>query len=264
MGYLEYFGFAGNPFAKDCSGEALFSSTTLQEGLRRLNFFVESQEGIAMLAGEAGCGKSTLLTHLQEDLRQNERAQIIRWNFTSTRAYGLLVALARRLGERPRRCKSEVALQLVGLFEQNRLPTILAVDEAHLLPDETLQDLRLLVELSQKRNVLLLLCGQPTLSDRLSESNHLSLRQRICVRHLMTPLSRLETTEYVEVRLKAAGASGKMFDQLAIALIFEHSEGIPRQINRLATQSLLACAAEGKKFVDERVVQAAHNDIQRL
>lgn len=262
MKYFEYFGFTGNPFTREVARQSLFKSNTFREGFKRLDFFLESRDGTGILIGEPGCGKTILLEHFSREVKENERAKVTSWSFTSTGPYGLLAAIIRHIGDRPPRCKSELALKLVNLLGTDQVPTILAIDEAHILPDDSLQDLRLLSELGRKGKLLLLLIGQPPLADHLSEGQHSSLRQRVLITHHMTPLSQDETSAYIDLRLKAVGASGKIFDQLAVNLIFEHSQGTPRLINRLAVQSLLACSAQGKKYVDEKLVQTAFNDIQ--
>ena len=264
MKYLEHFGLTRNPFARLTPSEAFYFSTTFKEGLKRLECFGANGEGIATVVGAPGCGKTALVEYFAVQLKEREQARVCCWNFSSTGPYGFLAAMTRHLGGRPARSKSEVALRLVEQLAANRLPTVLALDEAHLLPDDSLQDLRLLVELPGHTNLLLLLMGQLPLGDTLAEEGHLSLRQRLTMSHHMSPLSRPETNEYLDQRLRPAGGSVKLFDAMAIDLIFEHSQGAPRMVNRLALQSLLAAAARGKKYVDEESVQTAHNDIERM
>ena len=66
------------------------------------------------------------------------------------------------------------------------------IDEAHALPDATLEDVRLLTiaDFDRKSPFLLLLAGQPGLDDRLAEPSHRALDQRITTIARLQPLTK--------------------------------------------------------------------------
>ena len=70
-----------------------------------------------------------------------------------------------------------------------------------------------------------------------------------------------ETGEYIGHHVKLAGRSDKLFSDDAVALIHEASRGLPRAVNNLATQSLIAGCVAGKSICDESTARAAVAEI---
>jgi type II secretory pathway predicted ATPase ExeA len=255
---LDHFGFTRYPFVNSTSPEALYRSQAFQEASKRLEFLLSLQEGIGVLTAEPGVGKSTLLKHFFSDT-QSEHYVVLNYAFTTLSAHGLMTSLIRRAGLRPMRFKCEMVLELTEWFSSSSRIPVLVLDEAQGLPDATLEDLRLL---TSSGSLILILSGQLPLRDRLSQPANYSLDQRIVVSYAMPPLSRLETGEYISLRLKAAGLQEEIIDEKALDLIFEYTQGVARKINRLATSAMIEAATRKKKFVDERMVQNAQHDIE--
>jgi type II secretory pathway predicted ATPase ExeA len=103
----------------------------------------------------------------------------------------------------------------------------------------------------------LLLLGQPTLRRRLRLGSFAALDQRIGLRYSIAGLDATETASYVQHHLALAGRSDTLFTDDAVGLIHQVSRGLPRLINNLAVQSLIAAFAEGKAIVDESAARAA-------
>jgi type II secretory pathway predicted ATPase ExeA len=102
-----------------------------------------------------------------------------------------------------------------------------------------------------------LLVGQPTLRRRIKLGTFAALDQRIALRYAMPGMTATETTGYIGHHLKLAGRSDTLFSDDAIALIHQVSRGLPRAVNNLAIQSLVAAYATGKAIVDESAARAA-------
>ena len=66
-----------------------------------------------------------------------------------------------------------------------------------------------------------------------------------------------ETGSYTRHHLTLAGRSDTMFSDDAIALIHQTSRGLPRAVNNLALQSLVAAYATNKTIVDESTARTA-------
>src|ERR1044071_8769055 len=137
--------------------------------------------------------------------------------------------------------------------------SLIIVDDAHLMPDDALEDLRLLTgdSLDQKSPLALVLAGQPLLRERLAEPVHYALAQRITVRARLRPLTDSELTLFLYKHLRAAGAKSNLFEPDAVTLVFQHGRGIPRLAQNLALGALLATATANKKTVDADAVQQA-------
>lgn len=245
------------PFPQAAEPTALLSHQNLKDALDRLRFALD-RDGIALLTAESGCGKSTVLAAFARDL--DATANLVVYASLSTLApFSLLSSLVAKLGLRPRRFKGETAQDLVAHFRGGSKRVLVILDEAHLLPDPSLEDLRLLTaeSLDKKSPFALVLAGQPILRERLAEPQHYALAQRVTVRVRIRPLTDSEIALFLDKHMRAAGAKTNLFEPDAVTLLFQHGRGIPRLTQNLALGALLAAASGGKKTVDADSVQQA-------
>jgi type II secretory pathway predicted ATPase ExeA len=70
-----------------------------------------------------------------------------------------------------------------------------------------------------------------------------------------------ETASYISHHLKLAGRSDPLFSDDAITLIHATSRGLPRAVNNLAIQSLIAAYADRKAIVDESTARIAAAEV---
>ncbi len=140
---------------------------------------------------------------------------------------------------------------------------MIAVDEAHLLSPEQLEGLRLLTnaELDSVSPFALILCGQPTLRRRIRLGAFAALDQRIALRYHLGGMTAPETGDYIVHHLALAGRSDTLFSDDAVELVQQVSRGLPRMVNNLAVQSLVAAYAEKKAIVDESSARMAVAEI---
>src|SRR3954467_8864015 len=95
-----------------------------------------------------------------------------------------------------------------------------------------------------------LLVGQPTLRRRIKLGTFAALDQRIALRYAMTGMAPAETSSYLTPHLALGGRSDPLISDDAIALVHQVGRGIPRAVNNLAVQALVAAFAAGKAIVD--------------
>ena len=140
---------------------------------------------------------------------------------------------------------------------------VVAIDEAHLLTPDQLEEIRLLTnsELDSRSSFACLLVGQPTLRRRIKLGMFAALDQRIALRFAMPPLTPAETGDYIAHHLKLAGRADTLFSDDAVGLIHQVSRGLPRAINNLAVQALIAAYAANKAIVDEPSTRTAITEI---
>lgn len=260
----EHFGLARPPFPRVAPETALLRHQGLEEVLARLRFALD-RDTIAVLVADSGCGKSTALSLFARSLDAASH-QLVTLSLTTLGPFGLLASISVALGLRPRRFKGETAAALLGHLRSLPKRTVLLIDEAHLLPDASLEDLRLLTadEFDRHSPFALILAGQPLLRERLAEPAHWALAQRVGVRIRLRPLTEAEVAAFLERHLKAAGAKKTLFDPAAVAAIFQHSRGIPRLVQNIALASALAAMAAGAKTIDQAFVQQAVVDLEDL
>ena len=106
-----------------------------------------------------------------------------------------------------------------------------------------------------------LLVGQPTLRRRIKLGTFAALDQRIALRYPMHGMTDQETASYVAHHLALAGRSDTLFSDDALALIHQVSRGLPRAVNNLAIQALVAAYASNKAIVDESSARAAVTEV---
>lgn len=255
---LRHFGFSHHPFARNAPNGALFLHSSYEQALERLRYTVEL-DSIATLLADSGCGKSLLLGQLADELQR--AGWLVHYLAHSTVGpFGLVNVLCRKVGLPPRRSRAETASCVAAALLDDERKHLLVIDEAHKLPDATLDDVRLLTiaDFDRKSPFVLLLAGQPELDDRLAEPVHHALDQRITTVARLAPLDLEQTKQYIRHRLDCAGLKGKrVFDEQAIRSIFDAAAGVPRRINNVATAALIVAASRKRKVVTAEDVHDA-------
>jgi MSHA biogenesis protein MshM len=263
--YLEHFGLSEAPFRITPHTDFFFDGADRGATLEALVYAVLHDEGIVKVSGEVGSGKTMLSRVLMERLPGH-----VDTIYLATPSLGkdeILHAIAEELDLGVGDARTSVALRalqehLIGLYAAGRRVVIL-VDEAHVMPDETLEQVRLLSNLESSRHKLLqiVLFGQPELDATLAKPSLRQLRDRITHSFRMRPLSRPEVARYLSFRMRAAGYRGPdVFGARAIALLARASSGLTRRVNILADKALLAAFTGNTHAVTEREVRAAIAD----
>jgi MSHA biogenesis protein MshM len=156
----------------------------------------------------------------------------------------------------------ELQEHLIALYGAGRRVVIL-IDEAHVMPEDTLEQVRLLSNLDSNRHKLLqiVLFGQPELDETLAKTALRQLRDRITHSFRMRPLALTEVAKYLSFRMRAAGYRGpEVFTPRAVRRIARASDGLTRRINILADKALLAAYTENTHAITDRQVRAAVAD----
>jgi type II secretory pathway predicted ATPase ExeA/septal ring-binding cell division protein DamX len=263
--YLEHFGLAETPFRITPHTDFFFDGADRGATLEALIYAVLHDEGIVKVSGEVGSGKTMLCRVLMERLpKEVETIYLATPSLAKDeiiRAIGDDLKLAFSQDRRTVELR-ELQEHLISLYARGRRVVVL-IDEAHVMPEDTLEQVRLLSNLESNRHKLLqiVLFGQPELDARLARTELRQLRDRITHSFRMRPLSPAETAKYISFRMRAAGYRGpEVFQPGANALIARASQGLTRRINILADKSLLAAFTENGHAVTERQVRAAIAD----
>ena len=265
--YLEHFGLREAPFKITPHTEFFFAGAHRGETLEALIYAITSGEGIVKVTGEVGAGKTMLCRVLME--RLPESVETIYFAVPSLSPDELLATVAGDLGvemDSANITKLIRALQvrLIELYANGKRVVAL-IDEAHAMPVETLEQIRLLsnLETSHEKLIQIVLFGQPELDEHLSMPNIRQLKERITHSFYLLPLPAGDIKDYLNFRLRAAGYHGPdLFSTEALKLITEASEGLTRRINIYADKTLLAAFAGGTHTITTDHVRAAIADTQ--
>ncbi|MDJ0908905.1 MAG: AAA family ATPase [Woeseiaceae bacterium] len=266
--YTSFFGLNEKPFSITPDPRYLFMSERHGEALAHLVYGVTESGGFIQLTGEVGTGKTTLVrTLLQNRLPENADVAVVLNPQLS--ALEFLQTICEELGvpepDDDQSIKSLIDslnhFLLMAHAEGRR--TILVVDEAQNLARDVLEQVRLLTNLETSKQKLLqiILIGQPELRELLARNDLRQLAQRITGRYHLEPLSRDESAQYIEHRLRVAGALGEVFDKGAKAELFRLSQGVPRLINVICDRALLGAYSLETRRVNRRLVRRAWGEI---
>jgi len=263
--YLSHFGLNEPPFRITPHTEFFFSGANRGATLEALLYAITHDEGIVKVTGEVGSGKTMLCRVLVERLPKS--VETIYLANPSLSRDEILHVIAADLqvesrGERVTILLRALQERLIKLYAAGRRVVVL-IDEAHAMPIETLEEIRLLSNLESNRHKLLqiVLFGQPELDQHLALPNMRQLKERITHSFKLEPLVRSDVESYVDFRMRAAGYRGpNVFAPPAMKLISHSSQGLTRRINILADKSLLAAFADGTHQVTAKHARAAVRD----
>jgi type II secretory pathway predicted ATPase ExeA/phage tail protein X len=265
--YESYFGFSESPFENNLDQRFLFLGKNHKEVLAALLYFMKEKKGFALVCGDVGTGKTMLLNYYLAKLPKSVRTVSISNPEVDYRE--ILFHIARNLGiqntNKPvLELLEEVRNALIEVNAQGQR-FILMIDEAHLLPDRSLEHIRLLsnIESQEQKLLQILLVGQNELSPKLNRTEMRQLRQRININRFLGPLDEMETIQYVNHRLKVVGSGfDSVFEPQCKKLLFKMTEGIPRRINHLCDNALLISSAERQKKISTRILKKAYDALR--
>ena len=266
--YNPYFGFSGSPFENTLDQRFLYLGEEHQEVLAALLYFIETKKGFALVCGDVGTGKTMLLNSLLEQLPETVSPVLIANPYVSSQELLLYLAYALRIET----TGAEKVLELTDAVKNALLEAksrdrhlVLIVDEAHLLSDQALEEIRLLsnIETPDQKLLQILLVGQYELSHNLDRPEMRHLRQRINVNRFLSHLNPADTIAYIDHRLHQVGSSfASIFEGNCRRLIFKLTRGVPRSLNRLCDNALLICMAEGRRQVNRKTLRQAQAALQ--
>jgi type II secretory pathway predicted ATPase ExeA len=256
-----HYGFSRTPFGRDLAPQMLHRHRTHAEAVARITWLV-AERALGVVTGEVGAGK-TVAARAAVAALDPTRHTVIYLPNPMIGERGLYAHIVRALGGHPRFHKANLVLQAAELLvaeEAERVRTVvLLLDEAHLLGCDQLEEVRMLTnhDLDTRSPFACLLLGQPTLRQRVKQGTMAALDQRIGLRYHLDGMDLAETASYVKHHLQLAGRTDTLFSDDAVALIHQTARGIPRAVNNLAVQALIAAFAASKSVVDESTTRLA-------
>ena len=266
--YESFFGLTKFPFSTTADPDFLLLTGQHREALAGLSYSIATRRGITILTGDVGTGKTTLVRRALRYFPENKICTSVVSNPVLSPPEFLEAVLdgfglepvppskTRRLGR--------LEAYFSVLLETGHTPALI-VDEAHALTFELLEEIRLLGNLEHGDTKLLsiLLCGQTELDAKLDCQELRQLRQRIAHRFTIGPLRQSEVAPYVEHRWsKGGGTLPSPFTEEAVRAVANASRGLPRLINTVCDNALLAAFSEQSKSITAKHVETAACDLK--
>lgn len=272
--YLDYWHLNEKPFENVMDLRFLYTSPSQEECLARVAYAVTDKKGGAVLSGPAGSGKTTIRELLIRKIKKGSRGkrhfcsivhplltieEIIQECFAQ-------LGVSEFSSSKPKLLR-EFGNKLLELAERGE-ETVLIIDDAHMMTPETLNEIKLLLNLhdySQRLLFTTILIGEsdnsanPGILTKLAQVP--GLRQRLSIIVHMPQLSKDELGHYIQHRIDVAGCHKPIFTPEAVALIYKHSKGNPRETNNVCDLALLIGYGERLASVDTPLIKRVLADI---
>jgi type II secretory pathway predicted ATPase ExeA len=255
--YLTAFGLREAPFSKEISDADLWLPPSKESLVADLVAALAERASV-LLVGEPGVGKTCVLRALRHRLPHHGFRLTYCHNVTLGRRdfyRQLCVALGLSPSATAAAVFYAVSTHVQDLVNERVHPVFL-LDEAHLLHQDTLDHLHILLnyEWDSRALLSLVLVGLPELQDRLELRRNRSLHSRIHHRFSVGQLAAEDTAEYLRARLKRAGCERELFSSDAVAMLHEATGGAMREIDRIATACLRETARRKKRLVERDIL----------
>jgi general secretion pathway protein A len=266
--YNQFFGLSTNCFNMTPDPAFLLLTPQHREVLAGLAYAVLERKGFVLLTGDVGTGKTTLLSRTLQYLPADRIHCSVILNPTLTPSEFLEMALLNFGIQNVPASKAQrlmILQELLATAQKQGKSAVLAVDDAHRLSPDVLEEIRLLgnFEMADQKLLQIVLIGQNELVDLLNRVDLRQFKQRIALRLSLTALGSNEVEQYVRHRwVRGGGSSQPPFSAEALREIAAWSHGIPRLINVICDNALLSAFGQGVSVVTARHVLDAATELK--
>ena len=263
--YLNHYHLTTKPFQISTDPRFLWLGEKHKEALAVLRYGILDNKGFLLLTGEVGTGKTTLIHALINALQEeviianvpDPGLEIMEFYAYIARAFHLSNGF---------KTKYEF-LSMFGDFLHRayaeKKQVLLILDESQRMDQALLEEIRLLSNIEKQFTKLIniFFVGQAEFNSIILEDRNSALRQRITVNYNLGPISRRETGQYVQHRLKIAGTDKRLFTSGAIKEVHAFSEGYPRLINIICDRALITGYASGLSAISGAVIRECADEM---
>ncbi len=263
---LQHFGLREAPFGLTPDTSFAFESRSHREAHDTVMVALDGGDGFIKITGEVGTGKTLLCRRLLAALEGRYKTLFLPNPCVHRRS--LLISLALELGLKfeMNAPQAQLLLMLTAALLDNAQQgrtTVVCLDEAQAMSDGALEALRLLTNIETEKNRLLrvVMFGQPELDAKLAHPHMRQLAQRIAFHYELETMTREETLNYLNHRMRAAGHTGAtVFGSREARVLHSVTGGTPRLLNVVAHKALLLAYGCGETVVRLPHVHAAADD----
>jgi DamX protein len=243
--WIKHYGLREDPFGEIGSEGPFFVTPELNQRVNLLLHLVQYSDLLLVVTGSHGSGKTTLIHRLLGDAGPRWRACMLEGD--AEMDPGTLLSRIVEGFDLPERSTDAgdplgvLEAYLQGLRRGATRP-VLIVDEAHLLPAASLDQLSRLAADRERLGLALVLFGVPQLLERIGRSVGSGLLHVIDI----PALTEEQVSEYLELRLGRAGLRGRNpLNEDAIHVLYKTSRGMPGLVGQAAAQFLANRAEAG-------------------
>jgi len=264
--YEKFFNLHRTPFSMVPDSDCVHVTGQHADVISGAVFGILERRGCVVLTGEAGLGKTTALRAISELLADsNAHTSIISHPTLDASEFLELTMLnfgiPQVAASKAQRLK--VLEKFLTTADAAGNVSVLIVDEAHKLPPDALEEVRLLgnFETGNHKLLQILLVGQNELNTRLDLPELWQLKQRIAFRLSLNRLNHDGVEDYMAFRWTKAGGGELPFDADAVDSIAAWSHGIPRVINAICDNSLMLALSDSVRNIGVELIQEVCRDL---
>lgn len=264
--YNEFYNLTLSPFKISCDPAFMWFGEKHQEALATLKYGILDNKGFLLLTGDVGTGKTSLINALIQSLEQDiiytsvPDPSLIKLDFFNyiAASFGIDKEFTSKGA-----FLAHFKKFLLSASEKNK-KVLLIIDEAQLLTQEMLEEIRLLsnIEKPDAKLINIFFLGQNEFNEILNRPQNRAVLQRMTLNFNLDPLTPEEVDAYIRHRLKVAGTQEPIFDWDAIQEIFLYSGGFPRRINILCDHALLSGFVKEQRSIDATIVKECAKELK--
>lgn len=259
--YEAFYGLKEKPFNLNPDPDYLYMSPGHENAYTHLEYAIQESKGFVVVTGEIGSGKTTLINYLLRKIPETVHVGIINNTFVDPQELLKMICQEYELEVDD----SDKTVLLTRFYSylihqySKKERVILIIDEAQNLPENSLEEIRMLSNLESEKHHLIqmILVGQPQLKEKLQKKSLEQFVQRVTVYCHLDALDKVQVENYIHHRLRVAGADHlDIFDAEAVKALYKHSLGIPRLINTLCDGAMVYGYADEVKMIGRDLIEA--------
>lgn len=266
MNYYKSLKLDIEPFSNSPDPEIFFPSKQHAQALQWLEIGIRLKRGLHVLIGDIGTGKTTICRKLLQGLAPDETVRamlILDPGFSSAKSFlqelhFLFTGRHPHPDRDPRDLKEILKSVLFKRTIDNNELLVLVIDEGQKLSEEMLEVLRELLnyETNKEKLLQIIIFGQKELTETLNRVPN--LKDRINKLLIITPLTKGETAEFIQFRLRraATGPDYPHFSKRALSTIYKVTKGYPRRIVTLCHHVILRLTTSQTTNATTRLVKS--------
>lgn len=264
--YLTHFGLREKPFELNPDPRFFWMGEAHKEALATLEYGLQENRGFLLLMGDVGTGKTTLINRFLAGLDDRTCYALLSDPGLEALDFFNFLSHAFKL-EKKFLSKGDFLVHFIHFLYKchaDNRKVVLIIDEAQRIPQEILEEIRLLSNIERKDSKLLniFLVGQNELNETLMAVRHRALLQRITTHFTIGALKKNEVDSYIRFRLKVAGVDRKVFDAGAVQAVIAFSKCTPRLINVICDHALLTAYVKGQPKVNAKIVRECARELR--
>jgi type II secretory pathway predicted ATPase ExeA/septal ring-binding cell division protein DamX len=242
--YWHHYGLTHDPFSEN-SNDDYYISSQWEHHFDLLHYLCHSSNVLLTVTGAKKIGKTVFLRQFLQYFSK-ETVQICSLEGCEALSPQNFIAILEEEFQLPHSSGENIEEQLdeyLILLQQGQEICLLVIDDAHFLPNSTLQLLLNLIrhQSQDQMRLHILLVGEPVLAESLNSLFHDDTEKNIIHSIFLEPFDFQETQKYVEDRLSLAGLPAALpFPPSSITQIFQASKGLPNKINQASRQIMIA------------------------